>query len=174
MILRVSQKLNSKIKIGALQTLPLDENPFADWSANLFVSDRTQYILVSNTKSLYSTVIDGKGITNDNQIIQQALSSIREFLERDGSLSIYVRFIAPSTGTVHFAKSLNRSITGSINEIVELAKRALIEDGLPPHQVGIHLNDLLLSGIAVNPKDKYAKPRESFQALVMTIGRGEK
>jgi len=52
MIFRLSQKLNTKIKTGALAALSLDENPFADWSAQLFVADRTQYILLSNTKSL--------------------------------------------------------------------------------------------------------------------------
>jgi hypothetical protein len=48
-----------------LPALPLDGNPFADWSANLFVADRTKYILLSNTRSFYSTVMYGKGITND-------------------------------------------------------------------------------------------------------------
>jgi len=66
MIFRLSQKLNAKIKAGTLRALPLGENPFADWSAHLFAADRTQYILLSNTKSLYSTVLYGKGITNDS------------------------------------------------------------------------------------------------------------
>ena len=38
MIFRLSQKLNAKIKAGTLRMLPLDENPFADWSAHLFVA----------------------------------------------------------------------------------------------------------------------------------------
>jgi hypothetical protein len=54
MIFRLSQELNTKIKTGTLATVPLDENPFADWSAALFVAGHTQYILVSNTKSLFS------------------------------------------------------------------------------------------------------------------------
>jgi hypothetical protein len=76
MIFRVSQKLNSKIKAGAVPPLPLAENPFADWSANLFVADRTQYIILSNTKSLYSTLLYGKGITNGSQFSEGSLSSI--------------------------------------------------------------------------------------------------
>ena len=48
--------------------MPLDGNPFADWSANLFVADRTQYILLSNTRPFYSTVMYGKGITNDGYL----------------------------------------------------------------------------------------------------------
>jgi hypothetical protein len=56
MIFRLSQKMIVKIKAGTLTASPLDDNPFADWSAHLFVVDRTQYIIPSNT-SLYSTVM---------------------------------------------------------------------------------------------------------------------
>ena len=45
MILRLSQKLNAKIKAGKLSEAPLDENPYADWSCHLFTADRTQYIM---------------------------------------------------------------------------------------------------------------------------------
>ena len=33
MIFRLSQKLCTKIKAGKLSEIPLDDNPFADWSA---------------------------------------------------------------------------------------------------------------------------------------------
>src|SRR4051794_16446818 len=103
MIFRLSHKLNTKIKAGTLPTLPPEANPFADWSAHLFVADRTQYILVSNTKSLYSTVMYGRGITDDNRFIGRALGSLREFMEDDGQAFVYSRFIAPASGTVRFA-----------------------------------------------------------------------
>ena len=100
MILRISHKLNAKIKAGTLPPLLLDENPFADWSAHLFVAGRTQYILLSNTRSLYSTVMDGKGITDDRRFIERALNSLREFMEDDGKASVYRRFIAPASRSV--------------------------------------------------------------------------
>jgi len=112
MIIRLSQKLNKKIKAGPLDTVTLDENPYADWSAHLFTVDRTQYIILSNTKSLYSCVMIGKGITDDSVFIERALSTIREFTEDDGQAFVYQRFIVPASGTVQFAKALNRSITG--------------------------------------------------------------
>src|SRR5437762_11984048 len=106
MIIRLSQKLCTKIKAGSLTTIPLDENPFADWSAHLFVADRTQYILVSNTKSLYSTVINGKGITDESRFIDRALSYLAEFLADDVQQFVYRRFVAPASVTVRFAKAL--------------------------------------------------------------------
>ena len=54
MIFRLSQKLATKLKEGGLPSLPLDDNPYADWSAHLFTADRAEYIIPANTKSLYS------------------------------------------------------------------------------------------------------------------------
>src|SRR4051812_7033506 len=103
MIFRLSEKLNTKIKAGNLPALPLHENPLADWSAGLFLVGRTQYILLTNTKSLYSTVLPGKGVTDESDFIGRALSSIREFLAAEGHEGVYQRHIAPATGTVRFA-----------------------------------------------------------------------
>lgn len=72
MILRLSQKLNTKIKAGKLTEMLLDENPYTDWSCHLFTADRTQYILLSNTASLYSCVMFGKGITDYSRFIERA------------------------------------------------------------------------------------------------------
>jgi hypothetical protein len=121
MILRLSQKLNTKIKAGTLPTLPLHENPLADWSAHLFVADRTQYILLSNTKALYSTVLYAKGITNDGVFIDSALTSLREFMASDGLESAYRRFVVSASGSVRFATALDRSVTGSMNDLVNHA-----------------------------------------------------
>lgn len=166
MILRLSQKLCAKIKAGSLKAIPLDDNPFADWTAHLFVVDRTEYFLVSNTKSLYSAVLFAKGITNDNDFVERALGSIREFMQDDGQEFVYRRFIAPASETISFAKALNRSVTGSMNDLINHAKAWLSEGELSPHDVGFKLNDVLVSAIAPSEKAKYGKPREAFQDLV--------
>lgn len=164
MIFRLSQKLNDKTEAGRLRTIPLDDNPFADWSAALFTAARTKYILLSNTKSLYSTVLYGKGITNYGQFIERALSSIREFMEDDGQAFIYHRFIAPASGTVNFAKALNRSVTGSMNELMRFAEHCLIDDEISPHDLGFKLNDFLLSAISTKAAG-YRTPREAFKTM---------
>ena len=166
MIFRLSQKLNTKIKVGALETLPLDENPYADWSAGLFVADRTQYIILSNTKSLYSTVMYGKGITNDSHFIERALSGIREFMEDDGQEFVYRRFIAPASESVRFAKALDRSVTGSINDLIRHATYWLAQGDISPFDVGSRLNEIPMSALARSESDKYGKPRDAFKALV--------
>jgi hypothetical protein len=148
-----------------LGALALHENPVADWSAHLFVAGHSQYILLSNTKSLYSTVLPGKGITNDSHFIERALSSIREFMEDDGQESVYRRFIAPASGSVRFAKALDRSVTGSMNDLIRHATVWLAEGDLSPHDVGVRLNDILLSALAQSKSVPYGKPRDAFKEL---------
>ncbi len=145
MIFRLSQTLNAKIRAGALPTLPLDKNPFADWTAHVFVANRTQYILLSNTRSLYSTVMYGVGIDDASHFIERALSTIREFMQDDGQEFVYRRFIALASKTPSFSKALNRSVTGSMVDLINHAMAWLIEEDLSPHDVGFRLNDVLLS-----------------------------
>ena len=162
MIFRLSQKLNTKIKAGTLGAQALHENPFADWSAHIFSADRTQYIIICNTRSLYSTVMYAKGITNDNLFITRALGGLREFMEDDGQEFIYTRLISPASATVRFAKALDRSVTGSVNDLIYHATMYLIEDEMAPHDVGFKLNEIPFSTLT------YANPRETFKSLVAT------
>jgi hypothetical protein len=164
MIFRLSQKLATKLKESP-PSLPLDDNPYADWSGHLFVADRTQYILVANTKSLYSVVMHGKGITDSGIFIDHALSAIREFMEDDGQSFVYQQFIAPTSAKVQFGKALDRTTIGSINELVKFAKFYLKDEELSPFDLGFKLNDVLLSAIAPNEKSNYGKPREAFKVL---------
>lgn len=169
MILRLSQKLCTRIKAGKLSETPLDQNPFADWSAHLFVANRTQYAILSNTKSLYSTVMFGEGIMDDGHFIRNALDGIREFMQGDGQEFVYRRFVAPASKTVRFAKALNRSVTTSMNDLVRHAIAHLAEGELSPQDVGFELNNVLLSSIARSEADRYGKPREAFKDLANSI-----
>ena len=164
LIFRLSQKLNAKIKAGTLTTHPLNENAFADWSVHLFVAGRTQYVLLSNTKSLYSMAMYAKGITTDHRLIERALETIREFMEADDQAFIYQRLIAPTCGVVRFARALDRSVIGSMNDLVHHATVWLTEGGLSPFDVGFKLNGIPFSTL------RYATPREAFKAMAAPTG----
>ncbi len=165
MIIRLSRKLAKKIKVRKLAEKSLDRNQYADWSATVFKVGRTQYILLCNTKSMYSCVMYASGINNDNTFIQRSLSLVREFMEDDGKESVYEKHIIPSTGSVTFARALNRSVIGSMNELVLSATHVLAPDDIAPHRVGTFLNDLLLSAIAVDGDHGYGKPKDAFKRL---------
>lgn len=165
MIVRLSQKLSAKIKAGKLDSVPLDSNPYADWSCHLFNVSRAQYIILSNTASLYSCVMLGKGITNESIFIQRACETIGEFLTDDGQQFVYKRFIAPSTTSVEFAKAHSRGVTGSINELIGTAEYLLADHAHSPHTVGLELNDILLSYIGTKATGGYGRPNCAFRSL---------
>ena len=159
MIFRLSQKLATKIKTKPSKCLPLDPNPFADWSGHLFTADRTQYLILTNTPSLYSVVMFGKGISDDSRFIDRALECIWEFMLFDGQEFIYRRLVVPASASVRFSSALNRSVIGSVNDMVKIAQLLLDEDELSPFDVSFRLNDMPMSCL------EYAKPREAFKAL---------
>ena len=159
MIIRLGNTLARKIKKTDLPSLPADPDPMADWSARLFSADRVQYILISNTASLYSLVIGGKGVTNENTLLHEMTDSMREVMEKDGFRSIYEKRVAPHTTRFRFGKALNRSVTGSMNEFVFQAKCHLVEDGLSPSDVSFRLNETLMSYL------KYRNPRQAFKLM---------
>ena len=165
MIFRLSEKLNAKIKAGTLATLPLDENPFADWSAGLFLVGRSQYILLTNTKSLYSTVLPGKGITDEKTFVEGALSSLREFMDDDGQESVFERLVAPLSGSVRFAKALNRSVTGSMNDMIKHAAYYLATGDVSPFGIGSRLKGIPMSALK-HDRSTHGFPRDAFKAMV--------
>ncbi|MCI0464884.1 MAG: hypothetical protein L0Z62_48805 [Gemmataceae bacterium] len=141
----------------------------ADWSAGLFLVGRTQDILLSNTKSLYSTVLPGKGVTEETIFIERALSSIREFMEADGHEDVYERLVAPASGSVRFAKALNRSVARSMNDLTKRAAYWLAPGDVSPFDIGSRLKEIPMSALKQDGSP-YGFPQDVFEALVESAG----
>jgi hypothetical protein len=158
MIIRPTQKLASKIKVSLRDILAADPNPFADWSASLFTVDRLQYVILTNTASLYSTLMSARGASDERKFLELTLSWLREFMAADGLASLYERFVAPSADDARFSKALNRSVTGSINDLIFQAKYMLANRELSLHDASRELNKTPMSAI------KYENQRKTFMA----------
>ncbi|QDU26350.1 hypothetical protein ETAA8_14280 [Anatilimnocola aggregata] len=122
MIFRVTVKLGDKLAVAPTQVLPLAENRFADWSAHLFTAERKQYLIVANTKSLYSVLMPARGITNDQLFVERFLECLQADLENDEVGQIFQRILQPNCGQCHFSKPLNPAVTTSLNDLVLRAK----------------------------------------------------
>ncbi len=161
MILRPSQKLNARIKGGTLSVLPRHENLLLDWSAHTFAVERAEYVLVSNTTSLYSAVLAEVDFGDMPRFLERVQGIIRAVLEGAGAHT----GVTNAVESAQFAKALDRSVTGSMNELIAHAAALLIDSHLSVADVGVRLNDILLSALA-GGSDKYGRPREVFAALV--------
>jgi hypothetical protein len=89
--------------------------------AELFVG----YVDHLEHQALYSTVLHGKGVTDDSRFLEVVLSSIRQFMQDHGQESVYRRFIAPACASVRFAKALGQG--GSRYGFPREALRALVD-----------------------------------------------
>ena len=69
-------------------------------------------------------VMFGRGIIHDGQFLDRITSYMGEFIRDNGYGFIYERLIVPSMGNVTFSKALNRSVTGSMNDLVFLGQDA--------------------------------------------------
>ncbi len=165
MILRLPLKLNARIGGGPLVASAPHANPLLDWSVRAFEAGRTEYVLLSNTRSLYSAVLDGVANGNATRFAERVVGVIRAILEGagHGPLAGITSELAPES--VRFAKALGRSVTGSMNELVAYATMMLAGGDLAVPVVGVRLNGLLLSALA-GGADKYSSPWDAFAELI--------
>jgi len=161
MIFRLSHAIATKIKVTPKVSLPRDRNPFADWSADLFTVDEVQYIILTNTRSLYTLVMDANGIEDKGQFLDAALSQLRECLPADGLEVAFRDFIGPASRKARFSKALNKAVTGSVNDLVYHAQVHLIRYNVPPNEIFCTLNDMPMSYL------HHKSPRVAFRAMSM-------
>lgn len=165
MILRLPLKLNAALRGGTPGVLAPHENPLLDWSVRAFGAGRKECVLLSNTRSLYSAVLDGVAGENAARFAERVVGVIRAILEGVGRGSLAGTGSELTPESVRFAKALDRSVTGSMNELVAYATVLLAGGDLSVPEIGVRLNDLLLSALA-GGADKYGTPRDAFAELV--------
>ena len=114
-------------------------------------------------------VMFGKGITSDGLFLDRMTSYMGDFIRTSGQGFIFDRLIVPSLDRVRFSKALNRTVTGSMNELVFHAQMRLVEDGLSPFDVSHYLNEMPMSCL------EHIVPNDSFRHLTVagSVGCGD-
>ncbi len=162
MIIRITVKLAQKIGFDHLPALPYDKgrDPLLDWHAHLFTVQRTQYILATNTQSLYSLVMPGRGITTDRQLVQSFSDGLQTYLAGQGQQpNALIELLLPDRD-VTFAKITDRRILGSMNDLIFQSKIRLGEGQQTPFAVSYYLNETPMSYL------KYRSPKDLFLELL--------
>jgi hypothetical protein len=165
MILRFTEKLSKKLKLGPITKVERDAGPFLEWYANLFTANRTQYILVTEVKSLLSIVMYGRGVVDDNIFINHFLNFLREYLDNKGNRLIFERVIGPSSGQITMSKTASKSILGSMNDMVSMSKFTLEREDVSPMYLTEMINKTPFKAI------DYQSPLEAFGNLKVESSR---
>jgi hypothetical protein len=153
-----------KIGLAHLPAIPCDENrnTMLDWNANLFTVQHTQYIILTNTASLYSLILHGRGITNDKQFVRKVLYYMEEFMIVDGNKVVYKNVIEQESQRIFFSKIVNRRVLGSMNDLIFQAMVYLSEGQKSSFDVSFMLNKAPMSYL------NYSNPKTEFRKLYFT------
>lgn len=110
-------KLFKEIRIEPLQSIPDQVKGFHVWYANLLLIERRKCVLFTNAQTLYSFVVLGikkPDFGNLNQVFLQHL--IANFKAEDIG-ELYTAKLKIQPPNVLFAKTQNRSVLGSMNDL---------------------------------------------------------
>ena len=160
MTIRLTKKLADKLKIKLAKDYIYELNPIVEWYGHLFIANRIQYILFTNTYSLYSSIIPAKGILTVNKFIEINLSSLYELLKKDGLEIVIEKYITPKLGKVNFYKTNNRGVLGSMNDMIFQSKYYLTEYNLSTVEISKRLNETIFGYI------KYERPVSILKQLI--------
>ena len=109
---------------------------------------------------MYTTVFCGKDVTNTTVFIDRMPTSLCELLVDDGLGGVYNRQIMPYADTLVFAKTNNRSVTGSMNDLIRMSKFYLSEHPESLLELSILINTTPMSYL------KWNSPDLAFRALL--------
>ena len=159
MIFHFTNKLRKKLHIPELTQVDVATGKHLRWYANLFTAQRVQYILTTNAASLFSVVIYGRGLTDSGDYHRQFLSELRDHLEDLELRLVYERVIAPKAGEITLAKTADRSVLGSMNDMVSNCKSRLECGESSPWHLTRDLNGTPFGAIG------YGFPRKVFAQM---------
>jgi hypothetical protein len=143
MIIRVTKKLAKKLKINELGDVDYEVHPLAEWYGHLFKAGRLQYIIFTNAYSLYTAVIQGKGITNTRSLLDVSFAYLDQLLRNEGCGEIMGKYITPSSGIIDICKTVNRGVLGSMNDMIFHSRYFLLEEGLTPYELSERINTMI-------------------------------
>lgn len=158
MVLHFTEKLRKKLHVPELTQVDVSTPNHLRWYANLFTAQRVQYILTTNAASLFSVVIHGRGLTDSSDYIRQFLVELGGHLDDLELRVVHERVIRPNSGEVNLAKTADRSVLGSMNDMVKLCKFKLEDGESSPWQLSKDLNETPFGAIGYNsPRDVFAR-----------------
>jgi len=117
LILEVSKKLENELKINTHNVIPMEEDKFYSWHANLFMYNRRKCIIFMNDKTRYCFVLYGlkkEQFKNLQSIITDAISE--NFIIEGFDKEVVDNYVQ-KLGYVLYSKSNDRVTMGQMSDM---------------------------------------------------------
>lgn len=141
MIVRFTQKLCKKLNVIPEADAESKEEIFSEWYAHLFNANKDQYILFTDTLSLYSVIIPAQEITSAEILINEAFPVLNERLLLDGCPELANKVLEIRSHDFKICKTKNRKVLGSMNDMIANAKFFFAAQELAPIEISRKINN---------------------------------
>ena len=152
--IRPTKMLARRLGIELPATPPAVSNRVADWCAHEFRTQRFKYLIFFNTASLYPVLTYARGVTDDHELIERLTEAMKLNLEGTKLEFQYQRWIAPELAAVQWAPIPDRSIMGSMNDLILMAKYHLKYEGDSPVELSRKLAQAPMSMLGMRSPDR--------------------
>ncbi|NBB90502.1 MAG: hypothetical protein GVY23_04760 [Spirochaetes bacterium] len=120
MIIRCTQKVARKIKVELPDSSP--ESTESEWYTNLFRHRGEQFLVFTESTTLLSVVVRGRGITSKQSFLRSFEAAVDDYCRNRAMASVLGAEIAFRPNEAEFHKTNNRRILGSMNDLIYSAK----------------------------------------------------
>jgi len=121
LIIQATKKLQDFLGIKTSE-LPNQNEHFNSWHGNIFMIGRKKCLLVTHNESLYSIFLYGI-IKKDIKTLSLRLKKqLTELLRRDAFTLSQIVKMCEIMGSITYAKTSDRSVTGNMNDMIHMLK----------------------------------------------------
>jgi hypothetical protein len=152
--IRPTKMLARRLGIKLPEAPPVVTNRVADWCAHEFRVSRNRYLIFFNTASLYPVLTHARGVTDDHKLIERLVDSLKLCLVGADLEFQFQRWIVPELAVVQWAPIPGRSIQGSMNDLILMAKYHLQYRDESPLELSYKLAKAPMSALGMNSPDR--------------------
>ena len=155
--LRPTKILARKLGITIPEAPPPVPSRIADWCAHTFRLGREPWLVFCNTASLYPVFARASGVHDDESLMRRAGGMVEQVLKTNCPTQ-HAAFAAELT-EFQWAPIPDRSVLGSISDLIYLAKPSFDDPNLMPAVLSAKLGQTPMSALGMN------RPARAFASL---------
>jgi hypothetical protein len=127
-LIRCTQKLLKELRVKPSEVEP-EFGYIGDWHANLLRVERRKGVLFTNNDTLYSIFVFGLKRADFDHLDEIFRQSLFRRLRVEGFSQIQIEKVLEEYQSIHFAKTNNRSVLGSMNDLAFQMEGHIISAG---------------------------------------------
>jgi hypothetical protein len=142
MILNLSSSLAKKLACRPQATSTDPPLPFQEWYGHIFYAARKPYILTIEAGSIFTTIIESKGILDPEDYADSLVIEVKNLCKLYGLQKQAFEILSSRSEGITVNKSSNRSLVAHVNEMIYHARSYMEERNMDRIEAAILVNEM--------------------------------